>query len=423
VVHHRQLHVPAVTVWLLLVVGCGDNHGAAGDEPASQPALDPAVLVAPTYHRDVAPILSARCGGCHTEGGVGPFPLTSYTEARDASESIARATTARVMPPWPADASGACGTFVDPRWLGEAEIATLATWHANGAPAGDAGERFVPSPPQTPFTATVELGSNAGYQVRPGPDEYRCFVVDPGLASDRYITAIAMQLDQAEVVHHMQLYAADDAIGEQSISAREAEDPEPGYACDNEGVGQHLRYIGVWAAGDLVRRWPDGTGIQIHGGHRIVMQLHYHNHGSQPVVDQTRVALELADAVEHAGSIDSASGFPLILPPGQPDVTVTSEKPFGRDGFIRGARIHMHTLGTHGRIELVRDGQASCVLDIPRWDFGWQLFYRFAEPIPFTANDNIRISCSYDTRSRSDTVTWGIRTEDEMCLGYTFLTP
>ncbi len=414
--------------WLAIaaLAACGDNAGVPDPmvvPDAAEPVVEPPLE--PTYRRDVAPLLASRCAGCHVDGGVAPFPLTSYDEASALSEAIAAATTERVMPPWPADASGACGTFVEPRWLADAEIATLARWHETGAPIGDAMDfSLVSIPPPTPFTPAVEVASDVGYRVMPGPDEYRCFVVDPGLPADRFITAIGMRLDRADVVHHMQLYAAFGNTAEQSISQRDAADPEPGYPCDDEGVGTALRYVGVWAGGDTIRRWPDGTGIKIAGGHRLVVQLHYHNHGSEPVLDRSGVALELAETVAHEGRIASTQVTSFELPPQQETVTISTQAPLpvAAAEKIRGARIHMHGLGTSARMELVRDGSKTCVLDIPRWDVGWQLFYRFAEPLEVSNGDQIRIRCSYDTRSKVDPVEWGAGTDDEMCIAYTFLT-
>lgn len=414
--------------WLIAIAGCGDNGIPPAVDVSMPDALAPEEppVVAPTWFRDVAPILAHRCAGCHDEGGVAPFKLTSYDDASTRSQQIATATTARVMPPWPADASGACNTFVDARWLDAAEIATLARWDADGAPLGDPADAqatVIAVPP--PFTPAVELASDEGYVVRPGPDEYRCFVIDPGLAADRYITALAMRLDRADVVHHMQLYAADGRRGEESIAERDAADPDPGYSCDDEGVGLGLRYVGVWAGGDTVRRWPDDTGILIKGGHRLVVQLHYHNHGSEPVLDRSGVALELAETIAHVGRISSTQVASFDLPPGQSAVTITTEAalPVTGSELIRGARLHMHGLGTSARIELVHGGETSCVLDIPRWNVGWQLFYRFAEPLAVEAGDLLRVRCTYDTQAQSTPVSWGTGTEDEMCIGYTFVTP
>lgn len=330
------------------------------------------------------------------------------------------------MPPWPADASGACNTFVAPRWLSDPEISTLARWHADGAPLGDPDDaQHVVMPASPAFAPAVELASDVAYTVRPGPDEYRCFVVDPGLATDRYITALAMRLDRADVVHHMQLFAADGAIGEASITERDTADPGPGYACDDDGVGRGLRYIGVWAGGDTVRRWPDDTGIRVKAGHRLVVQLHYHNHGGEPVLDRSGVALELAQTIEHVGRIAGTQVVSFDLAAGQPAVEISTEAPLPVSGpeWIRGARIHMHGLGTSARMELIRGGGTACVLDIPRWNVGWQLFYRFAEPIAVEAGDLLRIRCTYDTQAQSAPVSWGSGTDDEMCIAYTLLTP
>jgi hypothetical protein len=393
---------------LLVVGGC-----------ATPPTVEPPV-VSPTYYADVAPLVAEHCAGCHAAGGSAPFALDTYDAVADRAGQIAHVTHERTMPPWPADASGACNTFVGARWLDDDAIATFAAWRDAGAPAGE--ERTtITAAPAAPFAASVVLGASAPYVVAPGPDEYRCFVVDPQIADDRYITALAMQLDRADVVHHMQLFAAEDDVAETALDALAG--PE-GYACGEDGVGADLRYVGVWAPGDAIRRWPAGSGLAIRGGHRLVVQLHYHNHGVQPVSDQTRVALELAPSVEHRGDLHHARNTALYLPPGLDGVVAsgTHELDVDEPTIARAARIHMHELGTRARLELLRGDETRCLLDIPRWDVGWQLFYSFAEPIALEAGDRVRLTCVYDTRSQSQPVRWGLGTNDEMCIGYTFVT-
>lgn len=385
----------------------------------------PIVDQSPTYARDVAPLLSAHCGSCHGSGGVAPFPLETYAQTAEVAGSIAKVTAERTMPPWPADASGECGTFEGQRWLSDADIAMLGAWAAAGAPLGDPADAApLPVPDGPAFAGTMTVASALPYAVAAGPDEYRCFVVDPGLDFDQYITALAIELDQSEVVHHIQLFASDDATTDDMLVDLEDADGLPGYACGEEGVGADLRYIGVWAAGDRVRRWTDGSGILVRGGRRLVLQLHYHNHGSVTVEDQTRVALELAPAVDQIGAIDIVRNLALHLLPGRASVEAFGVHPIEIDApsIMRGARIHMHQLGTRARLELVRGDQTTCLLAIPRWDFGWQLFYMFDAPIAVEPGDQLRLSCTYDTRSRDTPVTWGLGTDDEMCIGYTYIT-
>lgn len=169
--------------WLFVIAACGSDLAPVAEEAVVEPPPPPfdpivdlePVTAKPTYYRDVAPILTTRCGGCHVDGGVGPFPLATYEDAAPMSEAIAAATATRAMPPWAADASGACSTF-EPRWLRRYEIETLANWHATGAPLGDPADAVVVEPPAPPpFTPAVTLASQTVYVVRPGPDEYRCF--------------------------------------------------------------------------------------------------------------------------------------------------------------------------------------------------------------------------------------------------------
>src|SRR5437588_10178987 len=95
----------------------------------------------PTYNRDVAPILDAKCASCHRLGGIAPFPLTTAAEARAHAAGIVRMTSAGLMPPWmPGDDSAAI-IGRDVRRLTAPELSTLARWAANGAPAGSAADR------------------------------------------------------------------------------------------------------------------------------------------------------------------------------------------------------------------------------------------------------------------------------------------
>lgn len=389
-------------------------------------APDEPIAATITYYQDVAPLLARECVGCHRDGGVAPFSLETAAQAQARAQMIAHVTRERSMPPWPADSSGDCNTFVGQRWLSDDEIALLSAWADAGAPAGDPRvATVVPAPPSTPFSRTVSLAPEEPYVVAGAAiDEYRCFVVDPGLDADRYITAIGIELDHGELVHHIQLYAADDEEEEAALDALDGSDGRPGYACGGEGVGPDLRYVGVWAPGDLVRRWADGTGIPLHAHHRLVVQFHYHNHSGIAVADHTRVGLELADHVDEVGDMHHARNTGLFLLPGREHVEAVGTHPLEIDAPVtaRGVRIHMHTLGTSGRLELVRGDQSTCLLSIPRWDFNWQLFYMLDRPITLQPGDQIGLTCVYDTRSRGEPVTWGTSTDDEMCIGYTYFT-
>jgi len=95
----------------------------------------------PNYNRDVAPILDSKCASCHRLGGIAPFSLTTAADAKAHADGIVRMTKAGLMPPWmPSDDSAAI-IGRDKRRLTSQELATLAQWAANGAPAGNATDR------------------------------------------------------------------------------------------------------------------------------------------------------------------------------------------------------------------------------------------------------------------------------------------
>src|SRR5437660_2314598 len=89
----------------------------------------------PTFAKDVAPILQARCQGCHRPGEAAPFSLLTYEQARPWAKAMKEAVLLKKMPPWFADPH--YGKFSNDRSLTQKEIDTLVAWSDAGAPQGD----------------------------------------------------------------------------------------------------------------------------------------------------------------------------------------------------------------------------------------------------------------------------------------------
>ena len=98
---------------------------------------------APTFSKDVAPILFANCTTCHRPGEIAPMSLLTFKDARPWARSIATEVKAGTMPPWHADP--AYGHFVNERRLTEAQKTTIVKWADAGAPEGDPAD--LPAPP------------------------------------------------------------------------------------------------------------------------------------------------------------------------------------------------------------------------------------------------------------------------------------
>jgi hypothetical protein len=50
---------------------------------------------APTFTKDIAPLLYKNCASCHREGEIGPMPLLTYEQARPVGEGDSRARRPR----------------------------------------------------------------------------------------------------------------------------------------------------------------------------------------------------------------------------------------------------------------------------------------------------------------------------------------
>src|ERR1700741_1227059 len=85
---------------------------------------------APTFSKDVAPILYTNCVSCHRAGEIAPMSLITYAEARPWAQAISRRVTDGTMPPW--HSGEAPGTFLNERRLSPAQKTVIAKWVAGG---------------------------------------------------------------------------------------------------------------------------------------------------------------------------------------------------------------------------------------------------------------------------------------------------
>lgn len=394
-----------------------------------------------SYHRDIAPLIERRCLGCHQPGRIGPFSLAGWDQVRGRTDQIVGAVMSRRMPPLPPAQDGDCPTIDDPRAMPDSERNKLARWLAQGAPEGDPAEHRaadIPTtlgPPSDRYPMPESYTSQINYS-----DDYRCFLIDPGLTQTVAVAAVSVEPGNRAIVHHASVYAVP-AGQVAAIEALDAREPGPGYTCFS-GAGVTEAYpIGLWVPGyDSPSPPPRSTvGFYLPAGWRLVLQNHY-NFANGKSADQSTITLWRAGLVTEIPHTMYLSDTAFRLPAGAAstvrtvagDVLPATLIPtLGqvRTGFIYSAWAHMHLLGRSFRMDLVRfTGQRQCLLHIPAWDFHWQSAYQFTHAVYAAPGDKIEVRCEWDNSAANQPaldgmpqpprdVSYGERTTDEMCIG------
>lgn len=425
--------------------GAGATSEMAGDEndegsEGSEGSEDGAPLL-PTYWQDVAPITYEHCVVCHRDGGIGPFSLDGYDPTVALAPLAVESVVARRMPPWGVTDDGSCNSWRDSTALSDAEIATITAWFDAGMPEGEPVDDLgVPELPSlegalsgsTPVFVPEAIGGDLMEN-----DEYRCFLVDPGIESDGYLTGSAVTPGNPGLVHHVFGVLIEPTQNNlESIASMDGESPDrPGWPCDSPFAGVLPKASPIiWAPGQGVSKLPEGTGMPVAAGDLLVAQIHYNLIDPALVgqSDSTTLHLEVEDQVEREGTYEFYPGLlttlfssqPHLIPPGEEAHSFTYTvgmsglvSQFGFGAELWGVFPHAHELGASISIRLI-DGQGNetCVAEIPRWDFNWQHYYYMEEPLLLDFDDELEVTCVYDSTGIDEPTSPGWGTQNEMCF-------
>jgi hypothetical protein len=371
-----------------------------------------------TWHEDVAPIVLAKCSGCHRDGSIAPLSFSDYATSAAAAQLIALTVEGGTMPPFGADETDECQfphPIVDDLRLSDEEKALLRAWADAGAPEGDpALAAPVPNPPTTTLANPDQrLEMKASVTIDGVSDEFLCFVLDPELEEDRFLSAIQIDPGNDKIVHHVLVFVDENA------SSLELADEDGVFECSGGGAQGAL--VGAWAPGVLPSFMPEDAGMPVPAGARLVMNVHYHPTGLGPEVDDS-TALDLRwhderpPLVAQLALVGNGQGELLPGPNdrGEPEFFI----PAGAKGHteeivveipedIPGVRIwqvgsHMHYVGVDMLIGLRRKGSSTteCLMQTPHYDFNWQRGYVYDAPLddlPLArGGDEIYLRCTYD---------------------------
>jgi mono/diheme cytochrome c family protein len=449
----------------------------------------------PTW-KDVAPLFAEKCAGCHTQGGIAPFSLRTAKSAAAHATAILAMTQRGRMPPWMPGRDSPAYVGQSRRILTPAQKDLIARWVRGGARIGAAGSVPAAGTGSKAPGTTLTLAPAKPYlpEARVGGlDDYHCFVLEPHLKQNVFVTSALVRPQQTSIVHHVILF---EAAGANATDARRRNRSSGGngWTCfggpglsethpdasvaSSDRLGSP-QWISAWVPGHVTNDAPAGTGVLVHAGAAIVMQVHY-NLVHPRKRDRSRAVLRYLPAagstltpldtmllpapvelpcprgvrsrlcsrdVAISEEAKKYGGTASLIPvgllwlchksladyPSSPRsvtaLTTSCDRRVNRKIRIYGVAGHMHLRGVDIRLDL-NPGTASAqtLLHIPRWDFHWQDAYYLAKPADADPGDTIRVTCRFDNSAKRQPVIgnkplkpryvlWGEGTTDEMCLG------
>lgn len=405
----------------------------AGGALGAQNPSAPPTQAAPTFSKDVAPILYDHCVSCHRPGEIGPMSLITYTDARPWARSISRKVVSRVMPPWFADPN--IGTFSNERRLSQADIDTIVSWVDGGTREGNTADL----PPLPQFAEGWQIGKPDIVFEMPvdfnvpaeGRIDIQNFEVPTNFKQDMWVERVEARPGDPAHVHHISVsvieppgYSKQPEIMQVTQLVPPDQLPAPPsprspQAVRTEGVSHELV---TRATGEQPYIFKPGLAKRIAAGSVLSISIHYSANGT-PGKDRSKVGLIFAkQPPQYEVGRSAVSNQKFVIPPGAPYYAVESDATVTRDFTLWSIKPHMHWRGKDVKGTITYpDGRTEVLLSVPKFDFGWMLEYVFAEPKKIPKGSKIHVTAHFDNSAGNPvnpdpkaTVAYGEQTWEEM---------
>jgi hypothetical protein len=427
--------------------------------PMSRAAAGPAATT-PTFTRDVAPILYNSCVTCHRAGEVAPMSLVSYEDVRPWAKSVQLKVSSREMPPWGADPR--YGKFKDDRSLTPEQVRTIVNWVDAGAPKGNDADL----PPVPTFTTgwsrgepDVVIEMPVDFEI---PAEGQVPVVDffakSPFTEDVFIKALEIRPGTPGVVHHAGVYVVDNLpddaklVNGQIVGADGKPMSRNEVSRANGGSStQEIQKLLSFVPGRGYEEYQGDAGQLIKAGSYLDFYMHYTPTGT-PQKDRTKVGLYFAKRGQDVGhqifhSFGVAGPTTYIVegkeyaPRWRPDqtrdeggVNLPNIPPYAENWKVvsvhtilepitlYGLTPHLHLRGKSMKYLLTEpDGREEVLLDVPKYDFNWQLYYELQTPRKIPAGSKVTVVSLFDNSAGNrynpapeKEVFWSEQSWDEM---------
>ncbi len=398
---------------------------AATTAPGCPLDLEPAKPATVTFSNRISRIVQANCQSCHRKDGVGPFALESYDDVVAQKGSLRQVLENGTMPPWFAapPKAGEHSHFLNDRSLSAADKADFLAWLKGDLAKGSDADAPKPiawptewqiGKPDAVFQMTKAVSVPAT-----GTMPYQNVTIETNLDEDKWVEAYEIKPSAKAAVHHVLVHVIPKAGLGRFLPGRAAVNPN--VSDEREG------YFAAYVPGNDHLVFEPGYARKLPKGATLRFQMHYTPFG-EAVDDRTTIAFRFAkQPPKHIVKVGAVMQPGIRIPPGDGNHKEVANLKVPMEISVRGLMPHMHVRGKACRYELISpDGKTTTLLmDIPRYDFNWQLRYQFAEPVTVPKGSTLRFTVWYDNSDKNPAnpdpkklVKWGPQTFDEMHLGY-----
>jgi len=366
-----------------------------------------------SYTQEIVPILQQRCVSCHRDNDIAPWSMNSHKMVQGWGEMMRETVLTQRMPPGQIDRE--IGDWADVHEITLDEQTTLIHWIDAGAPrdgdtdpltevAGRDGssmwrmgepDLIVEVPPQeVPATGVVD---------------YRYVTIPFGVTEEKWVRAYEFYVDNPAVVHH---------ITTSTVMLGEGDDVDPNSDSRTGFAG--------YAPGKPIAVYADDVGYKIVPKMALRASLHYTPNGKS-VTDRSKIGLYFHDDTP---SYEIRRWAPLnskfVIPPGTHDHPVRAEREVKTDSYLFNMQPHMHVRGKYVSYKAVfPDGREQKLLNVPKYDFNWQMIYTPKERMFLPAGTKIVCEGGFDNSAMNTQnpdpeaeVRWGPQSWDEMFIGH-----
>jgi hypothetical protein len=410
------------------------------------PLVSTADTSVPTFSKEVAPILFKHCASCHRPGEIGSaLSLLSYDSARASAALIKEQVMRREMPPWPADSAKSMKFRNDPS-LSKQDIDTIIAWVDAGAPKGKDADL----PPLSTFPeGWLHPKGLAPDIVLPLPElrvpptgeiPYVTQLVKVPFSQDKWVVAMQVRAGNRAIVHHMAIteVALDHGVTPENLDkfrqlarqlglSRGTVGSRPVVADPSNPAEYDM--LGVYTPGTTFEMYEDGSAKVLKGGDNMYLNfnIHYQTTG-KPETDQSAIAFWFQpDPPEHQMFRVPASGETIIaggkelltdapgekaegtnmwippIPPYAANYEVIGITAYPEPVTIYQLQPHAHLRGKDFKYAVVYpDGREETILDVPKYNFHWQLAYQLEEPLRLPAGSKLVVTAHYDNSLKNE---------------------